>query len=219
MLAFPRISDATQLTNIAEDVTQTHAGAEVLDTMLVRAAPINLRPMVRKRRIAIGLYLVAACLILLPTMLWAWSNASRVLQLPERQELTATFLWTDFLMTADLAMLLIVELAAIAGSLAILTRTFAYRAGYETLERGFVWWYLVRPFTGALLGLIFYLAVDAGYFSHVAKLEPSSLALAAMIGGLAGLFTDEVLTRLRSVLGLLATHEVAQDQPDGKQAK
>jgi hypothetical protein len=100
-------------------------------------------------------------------------------------------------------MVLIVLLTAALGSVSVLAMTFSARTGRETLERGFFWWYLTRPISAAGLGLVFYLAVVSGFLAAATSAGQPTLIVAATIGGLAGLFTDQVYRKLFSVLGLV----------------
>jgi hypothetical protein len=104
---------------------------------------------------------------------------------------------------------MVVMLMSVLGSIAIMIITFANRAGKETLERGFLWWYLIRPFAAAAVGVLFYMAIIAGFFNQTSARGRSALVLAAAIGGLAGLFTDNVVQKMRALLGLSSFDEPA----------
>jgi hypothetical protein len=96
---------------------------------------------------------------------------------------------------------------SVLGSLAIMIITFSNRAGQNTLEHGFLWWYLTRPFAAAAVGVLFYMAIIAGFFDQTSATGRSALVLAAAIGGLAGLFTDKVLQKMRAALLGLSTFD------------
>jgi hypothetical protein len=94
-------------------------------------------------------------------------------------------------------------LGGVAGSLVHTITIFSSRVGRDTLEASFLWWYLLRPFAAALLALLFVAAVQSGLVAVGGK--PESLVLALVAGGLAGLFTDAVLQKLRGLLGATST--------------
>ncbi len=96
-----------------------------------------------------------------------------------------------------------------------MTQVFAARAGHETLERGYAWWYFTRPLIAAALAFVFYVTVIAGYFDDVTSDSRPALVVAAVVGGLTGLFTDQVLDKLRGVLGLMPYRETASGK-DGE---
>lgn len=62
---------------------------------------------------------------------------------------------------------------------------------------------MTRPFTAAAIGVLAYALVQAGFFG-AGSTSNSDLLAAATIGGLAGLFTDQLLRKMRSALGLSA---------------
>lgn len=172
-------------------------------------------PLMEKwRRRGLGAYLVVLGLALLAVIPWAWSFASRVVDAKAGTTVRAHFLGAAFTPTGEFSLVLIVMLTALMGSVAVLAMTFSSRAGHETLERGYVWWYLTRPISAAGLGLLFYMTVTAGFFTATTSTDRPALVLAAAIGGLAGLFTDQVLKKMRTVLGLLPTHTRASGKND-----
>jgi hypothetical protein len=74
--------------------------------------------------------------------------------------------------------------------------------GHETLEVGFVWWYLLRPIWSALLGAVFVIAVNTGLISIGDQTTSTAgVTVLATVGCFAGLFTDQVLDRMRDLLG------------------
>ena len=157
--------------------------------------------MVKSRRRLVGVYLIVLGIALLAVIPWAWSFASRALA--AKAAVPASFLGRPFNATPEFSMVLIVLLTAALGSVAVLAMTFSARTGRETLERGFFWWYLTRPISAAGLGLVFYLAVVSGFLAAATSAGQPTLIVAATIGGLAGLFTDQVYRKLFSVLGLV----------------
>jgi hypothetical protein len=99
--------------------------------------------------------------------------------------------------------MLINALVAVAGSVAIMAITFSNRSGKHTLEKGWEWWYLTRPISAAVIGMLSYMAILAGYLD-AATTNRSELVIAAAVGGLAGLFTDKIIEQMRKVIGLTA---------------
>lgn len=73
-----------------------------------------------------------------------------------------------------------------------------------------MWWYLTRPFTAAGIGVLAYALLQVGFFGSNNNTN-SELLAAAAIGGLAGLFTDQLLQKMRTALGLTAFLKSASD--------
>jgi|Tabmets5t2r1_1033131.scaffolds.fasta_scaffold06941_3 hypothetical protein len=160
-------------------------------------------PMSDVARRAIGCYLVAVGLLMLILVPWAWSVAWRANE-SDNGDTPTTFLGLDFTASAPATLLAMVVLMAVIGSVTVMTLVFAARAGHGTLEQTYIWWYVTRPISAAGLGVLVYMFVVAGFFD-LATIEdgsPPALILAAGIGALSGLFTDQVLDRVRWVLGL-----------------
>ena len=108
----------------------------------------------------------------------------------------------DISVTLGMSLMIVGASAGIVGSAIQQSIIFAERAGHGTLERGFVWWYLLRPVWSALLGAVAVVAVNAGLVS-IGDQTTSSAGVTVLVtlGCLAGLFTDRVLDRLRELLG------------------
>jgi hypothetical protein len=160
-------------------------------------------PMSELGRRAIGCYLVGVGLLMLVIVPWAWSVAWRANE-SDNGEATASFLGFDFTASAPATLLTMVVLMAVIGSVTVMTLVFAARAGHGTLEQTYVWWYVTRPVSAAGLGVLVYMFVVAGFFDFATIEDGSAPALivAAALGALSGLFTDQVLDRVRWVLGL-----------------
>jgi hypothetical protein len=212
---FKNHPDLADLTRRMKTVLGAQAEpGELLEVKIIEPALTSRTPkkMARSRRVLVGVYLLVLGVTLLAVIPWAWSFASRAIA---GQKVAASFLGRfPFTPTAEFSMVLIVMLSAILGSVVVLALTFSARAGCETLERGFLWWYLTRPISAAGLGLLFYMAFVAGFFSASPAQSSQALILAAAIGGLAGLFTDQVRQKMSKVLGLLPTSELASENKD-----
>ena len=195
-VAFKGEPDMAVLRRQLEKVPQAQSGSgQLLEVKVID------KLMVKSRRRLVGVYLIGLGTALLAVIPWAWSFASRAVA--AKQAVPASFLGQPFNATPEFSMVLIVLLTAALGSVSVLAMTFSARTGRETLERGFFWWYLTRPISAAGLGLVFYLAVVSGFLAAATSAGQPTLIVAATIGGLAGLFTDQVYRKLFSVLGLV----------------
>jgi hypothetical protein len=95
------------------------------------------------------------------------------------------------------SLLLVGAAGGFLGSVIQQSITFANRAGKDTLEGGYVWWYVLRPVWSALLGSVAVLAVNVGVVSigdETTSVDGVTvLATAAVV---AGIFTDQTLKQL-----------------------
>ncbi|WP_328324610.1 hypothetical protein OHA70_33730 [Kribbella sp. NBC_00382] len=115
----------------------------------------------------------------------------------------------DFSLTLNMSLLIVGAAAGAVGSVIHQSMVFAQRAGLETLERGFVWWYLLRPAWSALLGSVAVVAVNTGLISIGDETTSTAgVTVLVLTGCLAGLFTDEAMRRLRPVLGATAPEQM-----------
>jgi len=111
-----------------------------------------------------------------------------------------------------LGCLLLGVAGSVAGSLVHTITIFGSRTGRNTFEASYVWWYLLRPFSAALLGLVVVSAVHSGILVLGGGSGKSGAVMAYITGGLAGMFTDAVLQKLRGVLGATSTEKKASEQ-------
>lgn len=181
--------------------------AEHREELLRSAGEVLLRHMTPARKKAIGIYLTVLGVLLLAVTPEAWGVATEVV---EADASTTTSFWA-FELTATPAMALmgIVILMGLIGSVTVMSLVFALRAGNRTLEDSFAWWYVTRPITASGLAVLFYVTATAGLLDLGSISGSSALAIAAALAALAGLFTDQVLEKMRRMLGLLPFHEPA----------
>jgi hypothetical protein len=110
----------------------------------------------------------------------------------------------DFSATLNMSLLIVGAAAGAVGSIIHQSMAFARSTGTE--ERRYVSWYLLRPLWSALLGAVAVIAVNTGLISIGDEATSSAgVAVLVLTGCLAGLFTDQVLRRLRRMLGADAT--------------
>jgi len=106
----------------------------------------------------------------------------------------------DFSATLNVSLLIVGAAAGAVGS--IIHQSMAFARGAGTAERRYVWWYVMRPLWSALLGAVAVIAVNTGLISIGDETTSSAgVAVLVLTGCLAGLFTDQVLRRLRRMLG------------------
>jgi drug/metabolite transporter superfamily protein YnfA len=163
-------------------------------------APTAMEPQLRQG-IGVGLLVLSALLI--AHLLWAWSFASKLVGLETGQPrpVRVHWLWLSFSPSVDWALLLVVTLAAAAGSTAHTALIFANRAGHAKLEGSWAFWYVLRPGASAVIGVLTYIIVKAGFLGTVNDGDGKGLAFAAAVGALSGMFTDTLIAKLRGALG------------------
>jgi hypothetical protein len=161
-------------------------------------------PPPRIATIFVGIWhLALAIATTLLTLLW-WPLAE--------QAATTTVQSNGFSFTRSSGVLLLAIVGGLAGSLVHTITIFGSRVGRGSFEASYVWWNVLRPFGAVLLALIFVAAVHSSLFVLSGGDSTNSDAVAFVAGGLAGLFTDAVLQRLRGALGATSTEKAASEQ-------
>jgi len=104
--------------------------------------------------------------------------------------------------------LLLVLLSGALGSFLHSARSFADFVGNRRISGSWAWWYFLHPFMGAILALIFYMAVCGGFFvvtgggANVQAADLSAYGVAA-VATLVGMFSNQATQKLADVFDTL----------------
>lgn len=181
-------------------------------------AQTNLAGVTPGWRTAIGVLNLVEGVVALVAVVGAYGLAERLVVAQEAtadQGLAVEPAWWGIEITLGMSLILVGTAGAFAGGVARQSMAFASRSGYETLERSFTWWYVLNPVWSALLGGAFVTAANAGLVSiGDDTTSTAALPMLATMGALAGLFTDQVLQRMRSVIGLTDPKVAASQVPE-----
>jgi len=102
-------------------------------------------------------------------------------------------------------LLLLVMLAGALGSLMHALRSLYWYTGNREMVWSWVAFYLLLPFTGAMLAVIFYLVVRGGFFSPQASTETTSPFGFAALSALVGLFSQPATLKLKDIAETIFT--------------
>lgn len=106
---------------------------------------------------------------------------------------------------AETRLLLIVMLAGGLGSLMHSLRSLYWYTGNREMVWSWVAFYMLLPFTGAILSTIFYFVVRGGFFSPQASFENTSPFGFAALSALVGLFSPQATLKLKEVAETIFT--------------
>ena len=106
---------------------------------------------------------------------------------------------------AEGGMLLLVAASGALGSTVHNLRSLYWYIGNRMLVYAWVPMYLLRPFIGATLGLVFYLVVRAGFFSPGATVEETSPFGFTALAALVGMFSEPAVLKLKEIAETLLT--------------
>ncbi len=174
--------------------------------------------------ILIGVYLVLVAVFVLDTIIVNWraastdavtlcaqaaaaqdsENAANVLsktlgidcQVKEVPLMAVRLLFWHVALSREETLLLLVSFAGVIGAQVHALRSYMWYLGNRLFVRSWVAWYLVRPFVGALLGVLVYVIFRAGFLatSPAESLNPYGFVA---IAGLVGLFAEQALGKLK----------------------
>ena len=100
-------------------------------------------------------------------------------------------------------MILIVALAGALGALVHALRSFYWYVGHRMMVWSWLSMYILLPFVGTTLGLLFYLVIRGGFFSTSAESDVTSPFGFAALAGLVGLFSEQAILKLKQVAEIL----------------
>lgn len=103
----------------------------------------------------------------------------------------------------EVRLLLIVLLAGALGAYIHATTSFIDYVGNRKLSGNWVWWYLLRPFIGSALALIFYFVVRGGFISPNSGGDAMNPFGIAALAGLVGMFSQQATDKLSEVFKTL----------------
>lgn len=119
-----------------------------------------------------------------------------------------------FTISLDVRIILMVMMAGGLGSFIHAATSFGDYVGNEKLTTNWSWWYVLRPFIGMILAIIFYLVIRGGFLSagtEAGKINPFGIAaLAALVG----IFSKQAIDKLDEVFNTL--FRTASDGGDAK---
>ncbi len=107
----------------------------------------------------------------------------------------------------DTIALTMVLLCGMFGGLIHSIRSYYYHVIQGTLRKSQATKYLLRPFTGAIIAVVFYFALRAGLGSSSddGSLKGNSLVFYCAIAGLVGMFTDQTVAKLKRIAEAIFT--------------
>jgi len=117
----------------------------------------------------------------------------------------------DLWLRDNVRVLVVMMIIGALGSLIHVFRSFYWYVGNRTLKNSWLLMYILLPFSGAGLAVLFYLIIRGGISSQ-APTNPSSFDGYAAMAALVGMFSQEALLKLKQIAGaFFATAESGKD--------
>jgi|GEM_PF-5596305 len=127
---------------------------------------------------------------------------------PELQRLG----WLGERIDKDQALLILVAIAGMLGSLVYCLRSATWYLGNREFRRSWAYWYFAQPFIGAALGAMVYLVLRAGFISPSSGAAVNPFGFLA-VAGVVGLYTEQALSQLK-----LVAETILRAPPKGRNA-
>ena len=155
--------------------------------------------------ILITAYLILASVLLLYSLVQFWPP-------PAPASSPVAFLFWTLSVSDEVRLIFIVALAGALGSLVHALRSLYWYVGNRELVWSWLAKYILLPFVGSTLGLVFYFVIRGGFFSPTANIEQTSPFGFAGLGALVGMFSEQAVLKLKDVAEtLLAKPEAGKD--------
>lgn len=143
-----------------------------------------------------------------------WAIYSIVMLWPQDTDGAVQYLLWRIALADETRLLIIVILAGALGSMIHTHRSFYYHIGNRDFGASWIPFYIVRPFVGAILALVFYLVIRGGFFAQGSSVEATSPFGFAALAGLVGLFSEQAILKLKQVAEtLFIKPEPAEEKP------
>jgi hypothetical protein len=110
-----------------------------------------------------------------------------------------TIFGQQFQIWDEVRLLLMVILAGALGSLVHTVRSVYWYVGNRQLKWSWVVKYILQPFAGGALAMIFYVVVRGGFFSPQTTVQNTSPFGFAALAALVGLFSEQAVLKLKKV--------------------
>lgn len=107
--------------------------------------------------------------------------------------------WFKFEIPSEVRLIILVLIAGALGSYVHVVTSFVDYTGNKRLKKSWLWWYILRPFSGSILAVIFYMIVRGGLLAG--QIEGTALSRYGVTGlsGLIGLFSKQAIDKLNEV--------------------
>lgn len=159
--------------------------------------------------ICMTIYLAISSILLVYTIFQFWPP-----QLPpEEAAKQVEFICWRIPISADLRLLAVVVLIGALGGQIHALRSFAAYVGNRKLITSWLIQYLLMPFEGASLALVFYLVICAGFFSANSTTQNMNVYGFAGLAGLVGLFSNMAVKKLKDMAEQLLGFPEKQEDP------
>lgn len=151
----------------------------------------------------LGLYHVLMILLLVYILIKVWPTYTQSENGRTLTQSSFSLFGLPILMGGESGLLILVIVAAALGSYIHSATSFVSYVGNKSLVMSWAWWYILRPFIGVALALVFYFVIRGGLLSAGTGAEEVSIYGITAIAGLVGMFSKQATDKLGEVFNTL----------------
>lgn len=140
---------------------------------------VSLTKASKVKTVMLGLYFLGMAVVLMFFILQLWPSESSG--------------------ASETTLIIIVMLAGALGSYVHAATSFVTYIGNRSLTPSWIWWYVLRPFIGMALALIFYFVVRGGLLSVGAGADGVNYFGIAAVAALVGMFSKQATDKLQEL--------------------
>jgi hypothetical protein len=144
-------------------------------------------------------YLVVAVLLCIYALVLLWPTPVPAGSSNENVPSPITIVIWTVRIYDEVRLLLIVSFAGALGSLVHAIRSYYWYIGNRGLVLSWIAKYLMQPFAGTALAVVFYLVIRGGFFSPQAGFKETSPFGFAALAALVGMFSEQAVLKLKDV--------------------
>lgn len=178
--------------------TTTEVNEEPKETAMPRRTGVGASLVGPVGIILITAYLILASVLLLYGLVQVWPPPAPATGSAPTSSPVAFLFWT-FSVSDEVRLIFIVAMAGALGSLVHALRSLYWYVGNRELVFSWLAMYVLLPFVGSTLGLVFYFVIRGGFFSPEATTEQTSPFGFAPLACLVGMFSEEAVEKLTKV--------------------
>jgi hypothetical protein len=149
--------------------------------------------------ILLGIYYLVISILLIYLLVTIWPTSDVEYYEGSIQKISIFWGLFNFSISKEVLLILIVIIAGGLGSFIHGATSLVSYIGNRKIVKSWAWWYILRPFIGSALALIFYFVIRGGFFSISAGVEAISHFGIAATAGLVGMFSKEAIDKLREL--------------------
>lgn len=114
----------------------------------------------------------------------------------EYSSLTIDIMGHVLFISQEQRLAILVILSGALGSTLHAATSFSKHLGWGRLSRGWIWWYLLRPFVGGMLALVVYFAIRGGLLVNNSGAESLNLFGIVALAAMSGMFARHAIDKL-----------------------